>query len=75
LYVHILLMTFHQKLGMILETVAKIEMIGRNNVFLFGTIHLRRHHVQRGEGCPHVPMVKRSQLGLVTVHKDRKSPS
>ena len=26
-----------------------------------GTIHLRRQHVLGGEGCPHVPMVKRSQ--------------
>ena len=26
-----------------------------------GTIHLRRQHVFGGEGCSHVPMVKRSQ--------------
>ena len=26
-----------------------------------GTIHLRRQHVLGGEGCPNVPMVKRSQ--------------
>ena len=26
-----------------------------------GTIHLRRQHVLGGEGCPHGPMVKRSQ--------------
>ena len=28
---------------------------------LFGAIHLRRQHVLGGEGCPHVPMVQRSQ--------------
>ena len=28
---------------------------------VIGTIHLRRQHVLGGEGCPHVPMVKRSQ--------------
>ena len=27
----------------------------------YGTIHLRRQHVLGGEGCPHVPMVKRLQ--------------
>ena len=26
-----------------------------------GTIHLRRRHVLGGEGCPHGPMVERSQ--------------
>ena len=26
-----------------------------------GTIHLRRRHFLGGEGCPHVPMVERSQ--------------
>ena len=26
-----------------------------------GTIHLRRQHVLGGEGCPHLPMVERSQ--------------
>ena len=29
--------------------------------FMIGTIHLRRQHVLGGEGCPHVPMVERSQ--------------
>ena len=29
--------------------------------FHLGTIHLRRQHVLGGEGCPRVPMVKRSQ--------------
>ena len=29
--------------------------------FQLGTIHLRRQHVLEEEGCPHVPMVQRSQ--------------
>ena len=43
-----------QKSGMILpfEVVLKLKL---------GTIHLRRQHVLGGEGCPYVPMVKRSQ--------------
>ena len=48
------------------------EMTGRNvsreilsnldfSTLQQGTIHLRRQHVLGGEGCPHVPMVERSQ--------------
>ena len=32
-----------------------------SSLFRLGTIHLRRQHVLEGEGCPHVPMVKKSQ--------------
>ena len=31
----------------------------------YGTIHLRRQHVLGGEGCPHVPMVKRPQYIMI----------
>ena len=39
-----------------------ISICNRSGWLLFiGTIHLRRQHVLGWEGCPHVPMVKRSQ--------------
>ena len=31
-----------------------------------GTTHLRRQHVLGGEGCPHGPMVQRSQCSNVS---------
>ena len=34
---------------------------GRCFNLVLGTIHLRRQHILGGEGCPHGPMVKRSQ--------------
>ena len=56
------------------------EMTGRNisreilsnldfSTLQQGTIHLRRQHVLGGEGCPHVPMVERSQYIKNPLHK------
>ena len=35
--------------------------LGHGQKSALGTMHLRRQHVSGGKGCPHVPMVKRSQ--------------
>ena len=46
------------------DTVGKMTFLKISSPMLesqLGTIHLRRQHVLRGEGCPHAPMVKRSQ--------------
>ena len=45
----------------VVEWLKKYSFIHSHYVFSNGTIHLRRQHVLGGEGCPHGPMVKRSQ--------------
>ena len=45
----------------LLETLTTYLKSVKQVVLVYGTIHLRRQHVLWGEGCPHVPMVQRSQ--------------
>ena len=37
------------------------QVYRKSKTISYGTIHLGRQHVFGGEGCPHGPMVKRSQ--------------